>query len=248
MIERFGQFRYPSSQLENQNKEMHIMTNEEKADVIVLEEKEAADEVPAELKEKAEPEVQNYLNFLRESSEVYEKELVEAGFRPEAGEPIVGRYQYWNVFTRGPYQLRRNFRPRRVIAVGEWALLVGVVWINTTIPGGWVFPDRECRVRFETINLSRVTSGPDYTRTFRFPDANSLRSITSIRWWFRARQPGLYETSLIADLTLAGMPFAAFSTWHFDPEPHPGIPGRTPSIPRPHWQHDIPARYLVYQR
>jgi hypothetical protein len=225
------------------------MANEET--LTVHENKDGNDQVPAELKEKAEPAIENYLAFLREQTQLYKQQAAEAQLKPEAAEPIVAGYQYWNVFTRGPYEFSGDapYLPSRVIPVGRWALLVGVVWINPVIPAPWVFAGKRYQVRFETINLSRVTDGPDGVFNRAFPAVSDLDSINEIRWWFRPTAAGLYETSLTVDLTMSGMPFAAYSTWHRDPEGHLGIPGQTPPpIPAPHWHHDVPARYLVYQQ
>ena len=218
--------------------------------VVKAAEMEVPADVPIELIEKAEPVIQNYLDYLEERNEIYAQELGETQLKVEAGQPIVSGFQYWNVFTMGPYQFRGNppYLPSRIIAANDWALMLGVIWLNPVIPSPWVFAGREYQVRFETINLSRVSDGPDGNLPPRvFPSAANLRSINPVVWWFQPREAGLYETTLTVDLTLAGMPFAAFSTWHYDPEPHLGIPGQTPSIPRPHWHHDVPARFMVYR-
>jgi len=212
-------------------------------------------EVPEEILAKAEPVVDNYLAFLMERTEAYKFRMAEA--EPEAGEPTLqGGYQYWNCLTRGPYQFFWDppYRPSKIIAAGEWALMVGVVWINPangpggSLPGTTVLGDRSYRVRFETINLSDVSNGPD--RLFRGRFASPAPVVIPFRWWFRPRDPGpdpnLYEVNLTADITQLGQPFAAFSTWHFDPDREPPFLGLPPV--GPHWQHETPARFLVYRR
>jgi hypothetical protein len=61
------------------------------------------------------------------------------------------------------------------------------------------------------------------------------------------RQTGLYEFHLSVDFTTAGHPVAGFSTWHYDPDYEPAIGRARPALP-PQWQHDIPMRFLVYEK
>lgn len=213
-------------------------------------------QVPAEIQDKAQIVIDNYVAFLQERTQAYVQRMTAA--QPEAGEPTLrGGYQYWNCLTRGPYQFPLTdpaYRPRKIIAAGEWTLMLGIVWINPlngpggSLPGTIVLGDRDYRVRFETINLSDVTNGPDrlFTDTFDSP----ARVVNTFRWWFRppdpGRNPNLYETTLTADIVQTGQPMAAFSTWHYDPDTEPAFLGR-PTV-HPRWQHDIPARFLVYRK
>lgn len=209
-------------------------------------------EVPKALEKKADKIVDAYVDFLVERTQEFAQEQVVEDVEPEAGSPIVAGLQYWNVFTRGPYQLQGPYSdPSRVIAAGKLGMMIGIVWLNPRYPSPWVFSGKQCRVAFETINLSDVTSGPERVWYRTFPDAAHFTPIHVFRWYFRLPDPGpspnLYETTLTADLTMAGLPFAAFSSWHHDPQGHMGIPGLTPNIPWPHWHHDVPARFMVYR-
>jgi hypothetical protein len=211
-----------------------------------------------------------------------EKEIPEA--EPEAGGAVLaGGYQYWNCLTVGPIQWFGDppYRPSKIIAAGELTLMLGVVWINPAnspgggFPGTVVLGGRDCRVRFETVNLSDVANGPDrwWLRTFDNPALN----VYVFPWWRVWPDPGvtpnLYETTLTADVVQLGQPLAAFSTWHFTPDVEPGFlvplpplpappPGTVPpgSVPPaippaialpPMWWplwYGLPARFLVYKK
>lgn len=216
--------------------------------------------VPADTQEKAQHLIDNYVAFLTERTEAYMHRMAEA--KPEAADPtLIGGYQYWNCLTAGPYQfppILGDYRPSKVVAAGEWTLMLGVIWINPvhgpggSLPGTIALGDRGYRVRFEAMNLSTVTDGPDsplgppFTGTFASP----APVVSVFPWWHLWADPGpnpnLYEVNFTADITTGGQPFAAFSTWHFDPDTEPPfmmVPPRGP-----HWQFEIPARFLVYRK
>jgi hypothetical protein len=175
----------------------------------------------------------------------------------EAGGPqLVGGYQYWNCLTIGPVQFISNppFLPSKIVAAGEPALMVGLVWVNPalgpggSLPGTTVLGGRSYRIRFESINLSTVANGPDATFTGMFNSPASV--VTAFTWWMPTPDPGvnpaLYEVNLTADISLGGQPFAAFSTWHYDLDLEPpflGLPGMGPQI-----EHERPARFLIYHQ
>ena len=161
-----------------------------------------------------------------------------------------------NVLTTGPIQFIGNppYAPNKIIEAGQLAMMLAVVWVNPStidpsgapiLPGTTVLDGRTIRVRFETINLTNVTNGPDHT------DVRLLNNVLHFfPWFFVPSDPGvnpnLFETNVTVDVTNVRQPFAAFSTWHFDVDSEPGFLGR-PTIPAG-WQHDVPARYLVYKR
>jgi hypothetical protein len=212
-------------------------------------------EIPAEIKEKAQQFIDNYVAYLKERTQAYVHRMAEA--KPEAGEPVLaGGYQYWNCLTVGPIQFYTDppYRPSKIIAAGELTLMLGVVWINPAnspgggLPGTIVLGGRTCRMSFETINLSDIANGPEKHRTINFD--NPAEVINRFRWRFRPADPGanpsLYETTLTADIVETGQPMAAFSTWHLDLDLEPGFL-RRPTVAR-QWQYDIPARFLVYRK
>ena len=104
--------------------------------------------------------IDSYVGYLKDRTEAYVNRMAEV--RPEAGEPNVAGYQYWNALTVGPIQFLGTppYSPSKIIAAGEPALMLGAVWINPTggVPATVVLGARPFRVRFETINLSMVSA------------------------------------------------------------------------------------------
>ena len=113
----------------------------------------------------------------------------------------------------------------------------------TTILGG-----RNFRVRFEQVNLTTVTDGPDFTFTGTFP--SPAPSLTFFPVFIVAPDPGqnshLIEQNVTADITDIAQPFAAFATNHLDVDSDPGFLNVPPQPPQ--FQHDIPLRYLIYRK
>lgn len=179
------------------------------------------------------------------------------GMAPQAGGPITYTgYQYWNCLLAGPYQIVGDppFRPGNIITAGEPALFIALIWVNPLLsPGGGlagttVLGGREYRACFETVDITDVQNGPDWSLTQTFGSPANV--VTTIPWFFRAPDPGpskpkIYETHFAVDVTLPGQPFAAMATWHYDPNSDPGFM-MVPSV-GPQWQHDVPARYLVHR-
>ncbi len=214
-------------------------------------------DIPIEIKERGLEFIDNYIDSLRDFTEGYRKRLTGAMAKTESGVPVLaGGFQYWNCLTVGPIQFYANppYRPSKIIAAGEWALMLGIVWVNPADgPGGGlsgtvVLGGRNYRVRFETMNLSDVANGPDqgFLGTFASP----ANVINVFPWWLNPADPGanpnLYETSLTADIVETGQPMAAFSTWHLDLDREPAFMG-VPLAPE-HLQFEIPARFLVYRK
>lgn len=212
------------------------------------------EQVPEHILAKADRLISNYKAHLLEMTEAYVQRMEAATETSELG--LASGYQYWDCLTAGPFQFYNDppYRPSKIIAAGEWTLIIGVVWVNPAnsdgggLPGTVVLGDRNYRVSFETINLSTVANGPDRRFTGKF--GNTANVVNVFYWWFRPQDPGinpaLYETNLTADIVQIGQPMAAFSTWHFDPDVEPGFLGR-PTV-GPGWQHDIPMRYMVYRK
>lgn len=220
--------------------------------------------VPETILKKAQNWMDWYYSFLTERTHAYvlrmaaEAEKVQAGgVKPESGGPVTHLgYQYWNVLSAGPIQFPSDppWRPSKIIAAGEIALLLGVVWINPAadpgggIPGTVALGARNYRVRFESINKTSVLDGPDATYSGTFPDTPA--TINFYAWFFSPPDPGVnprwMQSMFTADVTTGAQPFAAFATWHFDPSSEPSflLP---PSVPA-HWQFERPAEYLIYHK
>lgn len=223
-------------------------------------------DVPADVQEKAAYFMDNYQGFLTERTNSYVNRMAELKAKiadRRADEPTIEMseaitrlgYQYWNVLTIGPIQFFGDppWRPGKIIAAGEWALILGVVWVNPAadpgggVPGTVVLGGRDYRIRFESINLTNVTDGPDRTFIGTFPPVPGIQFFP---WYFRPRDPGpnpnLYQTYLTADITNVAQPFAAFNTWHLDLDKEPGFLGLPTQ--RAQFEHDVPCQYLVYRK
>lgn len=211
-------------------------------------------EVSEDIQAKAQVFIDAYRKRLLKATEAYSHRM-EAEI--EAGEPqLAAGYQYWNCLTVGPIQFFGNppYRPSKIIAAGEASLMLGVIWINPvngpggSLPGTIVLGGRPFRARFEGVDLTNVANGPDMT--FAGVLASPAPVVTLLTYWMPTPDPGinprLYEMNFTADVTLPGQPFAAFSTWHFDPDLEPGFLGLGPV--GPHWQFERPARFLIYRK
>lgn len=223
-------------------------------------------DVPADVRKKAREFTDTYMSDLTARVENYLDGLAAQSRRrtspergaggQEIGEPTHFGYVYWDLITIAPIQFigLPPYQPSKIIASGEAALLLAVLFINpasnifnpisaTTILGG-----RQFRVRFEQIDLSNVANGPDFTFTGTFPSPAPVISLFPV--FFVAPSPGpnpqLIETNVTADITDLAQPFAAFATNHLDLDEDPGFLG-IPPVP-PQLQHDIPLRYLVYSK
>jgi hypothetical protein len=178
-------------------------------------------------------------------------------------------YPWWNILIAGPFQFVPfdAFLPHKIFQPDEAAFVVGAVWMNpfgigwnpfnpsaATLMGAF-----DLTIRFETINLTTVADGPD-------PAPIEMNPIGG--WfgppWFKLfwksigsgffpsppqGQPHLYEMNVAADVSgPVPEPFAGYSTWVFDPDLEPAMwpPYIRPGT-APHWQYDIPARFLVYR-
>lgn len=210
-------------------------------------------EIPDDIKQKSQQFIDNYVARLNEMTEAHLQRSMAA---PEVGAPTIAGYQYWNCLTVGPIQFIGTppYLPNKIVAAGNLALMLGVIWVNpapgpnNTLPGTTVLGARDYRIRFETINLTTVTDGPDRTFTGTFL---SPAPVVSVFPWFTippdpGLNPNLLEVNLTADITTKGQPFAAFSTWHLDPDSEPPFLVLPPAPP--HLQFERPARFLVYRK
>ena len=152
-------------------------------------------------------------------------------------------YVYWDLLSISPVQFigLAPYRPQKIIASGELALFQAVLFINPTtnifnpIAGTTVLGGRRFRIRFEQVDLTNVTNGPDFTFTGVFPPTAPV--ITIFRVFIVAPDP---------DITDTAQPFAAFATNVLDVDADPAFPP-VPGTP-PRFEHDIPLRYLIYRK
>ena len=219
-------------------------------------------DVPAETEEAARAWIDDYRAKLTAQTENYLDRQADyfaelAGRQVETiGEPTHVGYVYWDLVTISPIQFISlpPYQPSKIIASNELALLQAVLFINpatnifnpisaTTILGG-----RDFRVRFEQVNLTDVTNGPDFTFVGTFPA--TAPSLTFFSIFIIAPDPGqnsrLVELNATADIVDIAQPFAAFATNHLDIDSDPGFLNVPPQAPQ--FQHDIPLRYLIYSK
>jgi hypothetical protein len=228
---------------------------------------------PADIQEKAKLVEEQITARILERTKIWkEKKLAAAKTaKPMAADVVLASgYQYWNVLTDGPYQDFDDppYRPSKVIAWGEAAVLWAGIWINPLpsdgggLSGTTVLGGRNYNAYFESINLTNVTDGPDLHRIGTF--AGPAPVITWLGWWFDPSdptnyfpdpgpKPQLYEVHFTIDIEDAGQPLAAFNTWHYDPDFEPEFFADDPFVPPvpftgPGLQHDIPVRFLVYHK
>ena len=214
-------------------------------------------EIPEEVNDKIQQITKQYKAFLQERTEAYvQRQQSSMEIQTEATHPILPGYQYWNCLSVGPFQLtgNPNYLPSNIVEARQLCMMLGVIWINPadgpggSLSGTTVLGDRDYRLRFETINLTDVSNGPDFTRQDTFDSPADV--ITVIPWVFRPEDPGLnprlFEVNLTVDIRQPGQPLALFGSWHRDPSTEPGfldLPTRGP-----HDQFERPARFLVYHR
>lgn len=228
---------------------------------------EAVTEPSAELREMVDKKLNNLMGMWKERREVHKVQV-------ESGTPVLlTSYRYWDCILLGPYQKSTLDRPSKMIVGGEEALMIGLIWINpANSPGGGVsgkvvMGGEQYYRCFEMINLSLVQNVvlPGSDASDVFPDIPP--EFIPIYWTFKLPDPGihpmLYEAHFYVDIVKAGQPFAAMATWHWDPEGDGWFPGWQPVNPPagynvgpmpaatsptwPHFDHDIPARFLVYK-
>ena len=219
-------------------------------------------DVPAETEEAARAWIDDYRAKLTGQTENYLDRqadyFAELASRQVAtiGEPTHLGYVYWDLITISPIQFVNlpPYQPSKIIASNELALFQAVLFINpatnifnpisaTTILGG-----RDFRVRFEQVNLTDVTNGPDFTFIGTFP--SPAPALTFFSQFIIAPDPGqdsrLVEQNVTADITDIAQQFAAYETNHVDVDSDPGFLNVPPQPPQ--FQHDIPLRYLIYSK
>jgi hypothetical protein len=173
--------------------------------------------------------------------------------QPTAGGPITAGYEYLDLLTLSPQQFLipgAVYRPHKLVAAGEFALLLAVLFINPTpTPGGGPsatmhLGGRPYRIRFEQVDLTNLANGPDFTFTGIFPSPAPFISVwpVGIVPPDPGQNPRLVELNVTMDVPLALQPYAAFATQWIDIEDDPGFPFPQPGGLR----NQTPLRYLVY--
>jgi hypothetical protein len=182
----------------------------------------------------------------------------EVSASAEAGGPLFpGPYLTWNVLMAGPFQSLTPgvFAPQKIIETSESCFFLVAFWRNPLPPSFSNLTMAGHTVTYwgETVNLSDVTNGPDLPVAGSFVLDSSIVTVKAIICppgsfsGGTPDRPKLYETTITARVP-ANPIYTAFSTWHFDPDgelpmPSIGVPGVAGGF-----QHDIPARFLVYKK
>ena len=182
-------------------------------------------------------------------------------------------YQWFDLLAVGPFQPVAPggpFLPHRIIKVGEPAVLIAALWRNPLpLPGGpnpsaaQIMSPYQFRVRGETVNLNRVTPGPDLapvTGTFGGGFVNIVSMPLPPLPPADAPSEGnptLLEVNVTIDILGAGPglpPFAGFATRWFQPDVQPPfmfpfVPGVGPVVVPgigPGVLNEVPVRILIY--
>jgi hypothetical protein len=185
--------------------------------------------------------------------------------------PTVPPYPWWDILVAGVFQPTAPtpggpFLPGKIFVPGDVAVCLVAVWLNPApinwIPAGpsaaEVMNNLNLRINFPTISLINVAPGPAPASIIM----NPLGSFGPLPWLKIVAiqignglfpsppqgQPTLYEMNVTADVTgPTAMRFAGFCTWVFDPDLEPAIfpPPLRPEAP-PHWQFEIPMRFMTY--
>jgi len=172
------------------------------------------------------------------------------------GGPIVGQYVAFDLAITSPIQFSGlpPYQPSKVIAAGEDAFIVALLFVNPTVDvaSGFAVPPttqlagREYRMRLEQINLTAVTNVPGQTISGVF--SSPAPTLTVEVFQLDTPDPGpdaaLIEACATVDIVDLAQPYAAFATNFLDIEDDPGflfVPPTTGGF-----RNQIPNRYLVY--
>jgi hypothetical protein len=212
--------------------------------------------------------------YVKDATELARK-VREGGVQLAAAGPVITTaplYPWWEILIAGPFQPAPApggpYLPHKIFEADEPAFMLGAVWMNPA-PINWFPPGPsaagimgafDVTIRCETINLTNVGDGPDPAPVVMSPIGTWPLGPAWFKTFFvqigngffptpPSGQPHLYEMNVTADVTgPVPQPFAGYSTWVLDPDTEPPVfpPPILPGV-GPQWQHDIPARFLVYQ-
>ena len=191
--------------------------------------------------------------------------------------PTIPPYPWWDILIYGPFQPPATtpagpFLAHKIFVPNEVAFCFVAAWLNPA-PINWFPPGPSAadmmnalnmRINFPVINLVTATPGPPIP-SINWAPLNSFGPFP----WLKIGvvqlgnnvfpmpgqgNPVLYEMNVTADVTgPAPVPFAGFCTWVFDPDLEPAVfpPVFPPiNVPQagPHWQFEIPMRFMTYFR
>ena len=175
-----------------------------------------------------EPIRQELLRFAKASASA--QELAAA---PEFG-TTAGGYKYLDCMTYGPVNFTiPPYLPRKIVAKGAPVLFIGFLWVNpalgpgNTLPGTKVLAGDRYRARIEIIKKGGgLVKHKDWLDQF----STQVRIVTPFLFWTKFDEDGRYEFCFSFDDREPTVPLAAFSHWHYEPDPDLGFFG-FPTIP-----------------
>jgi hypothetical protein len=187
-----------------------------------------------------------------------ERRMHARGNGQELGEVTVNNYVGLDVLSFSPIQAITlpPYEPSRIIAGGEQAVILAAVFINPAVDvaNGFAVPatvqlgGRTIRIRFEQVDLTNLTNGPDFTVQGVLP--SPAPSLFFVAFPFTAANPGanpaLFEANVTVDIVDLAQPWAAFATHHVSLDADPAFLGIPPQPPQ--LLHNIPMRYLTYSK
>jgi hypothetical protein len=190
---------------------------------------------------------------------VKQTQISEQAAGPITAHPAL--YQWWNVLLAGPFQPVAPlgpFLPHKIIEHGQPAFMIAAIVRNPQpLPGGpnpsaaQIMAGFDYRVTLSTGKLNTWTAGPSFGPQGGVFGGGFVNFQVFNLTGFNVpadTQPDLYEANLVMDIVSAAPglpPFAGYATWVLDPDvelPTLFTPGQGPRL-----QHDIPARFLMYQ-
>ena len=181
--------------------------------------------------------------------------------KPAIGEPTVnGVYVAFDIAATSPIQFTGlpPYQPSKVIAAGEAAFLVAIMFVNPTpsVPNGFAVPPAVQlggRTWRASLDLMNVTTGSTVILaqqgvfgTPANPPFGLLAVVFALPTPDPGKDPDVYEANVTLDIVDPGQPYAAFATNFLDEDTDPGFFFVPPDPPG--WRHELPNRYLVYRK
>ncbi|MCI0496482.1 hypothetical protein L0Z72_15870 [candidate division KSB1 bacterium] len=223
-------------------------------------------ELPEEIKLKVEAIKSEWVTSLNDRTLAWGKKIqqIRRAEQPglEWGEPITQvNFPWWDVLVAGPFQFPNAvlgpYKPSKIIADGELAVMIVALWRNPAagtvgVPPATLMGGRPYTLNFELMNITTVSNVifPQVTGVFTsFP--SSFIDIHVVAFMPTSPSgeghPDIYEMNVTCDLTGPGnLPMAAFASWVYDPDTEPAFLF-LPTMPAG-MRHERPIRFMVYTR
>jgi len=180
------------------------------------------------------------------------------GIAPHIGEPTInGQYVAFDVAATSPIQITGlpPYQPGKVIAAGEAAFLIAVMFVNPVANSqlGFAVPPtvqlglRHWRLSLDLMDITDLTHTTLVQTGTYGANAPALSfAIFSLPTPNPGPDAAVYEANVTFDISDPGQPYAAFATNFLDVDADPGFVFVPPAPPG--WRHDLPNRYLVYDK